>query len=102
MKLFKKTSIVFLIVLSISISAVFFVKSESSGIKDDIDYVYSLTKLFMFKHSIIKNLSEKEARVLYQQKCYRKCHGEEVIRMVLLPPSGWIQVVDRMRAEIGV
>ena len=102
MKFFKKFSIAFLIVLSISIPAIFFATSEGSGIKDDIEYVYSLTKLFMFKHSIIKKLSEKEAQVLYQQKCYRKCHGEDVIKMVLLPPAGWIQVVDKMRGERGV
>src|SRR3989338_3529650 len=76
--------------------------TEKKYNEKNLDYVYSLTKLFMFKHSIIKNLSEKEARVLYQQKCYRKCHGDEVIKMVLLPPAGWIEVVDRMRAEKGV
>ena len=98
----KKILIISLILLSVSIPLLFFATSEGSGIKDDIDYVYSLTKLFMFKHSIIKKLSEKEAQVLYQQKCYRKCHGDEVIKMVLLPPAGWIQVVDKMRVERGV
>ncbi|MBI3600699.1 MAG: hypothetical protein HY097_08680 [Nitrospinae bacterium] len=102
MKPFKKILITSIIILAISIPAVFLVKSEGSGIKDDIDYLYSLTRLLMFRYSVIDKLSEKEAAVLYQQKCYRKCHGEEVIRAAVLPPAGWIQVVDKMRMEKGV
>jgi hypothetical protein len=102
MRNLKKILIISLIVISISVSVVFFAISEVSGIKDDIHYIYSLTKLFMYRHSLIKKLNEKDSRVLYLQKCYRKCHGEEAITRVLLPLGGWIEIVDRMKMQMGV
>jgi hypothetical protein len=102
MSFFKKISIISLIVLSISIPAIFFSRSESSGIRDDIDYLYSLTRILMFRYSLIDTLGEIDTKVLYQQKCYRRCHGEDVIKTAVLPPAGWIQVVDKMRMEKGV
>lgn len=59
-------------------------------------------KLFLFRHSVVRELTEKETFALFNSTCNRGCHSMEVIHEAIHTPFGWAQVVERMSAENDV
>ena len=58
-----------------------------------------MARLELFNRGYIKELGPDDARHVYQKRCYRQCHGESAMITAILSPSGWIQVVERMRMK---
>ncbi len=76
--------------------------SQISGGKEDLQRLKEYAKLFLYNRGFVQSLSPEETYRLYQQKCYRRCHGEAAMITAILPPAGWMQIVERMRVQQGV
>lgn len=59
-------------------------------------------RFFLFRHSIVKELTSEEVSGLFNSTCNRGCHSMEVIHEAIHTSLGWAQLVERMRKENGV
>lgn len=84
------------------LAGLLFAYSKTRGGAEDLKHLEEHAKLVLFRHGLIKTLSQRESYRLYEKKCYRKCHGEAVMITAILPPSGWMQIVERMRVQQDV
>jgi len=92
--------IVFFILLGAA--AAFTLYHSGEGLSSDFATFKHSFRLEMFKRGFIPELSNEETAHLYQNKCYRTCHGEEAMITAVLSTSGWFQVVERMRVKENV
>ena len=76
--------------------------SHTRGGAEDIQRLKEALTLYLFRYGVVESLTPEETQRLYQQKCYRRCHGEAAMITAILPPSGWMQIVERMRVQEGV
>ncbi len=101
MKRILRNLVILILVGTMAIFGFLFAYSKTRGGGEDLKRLGEYSRLFLFRHGIVKSLDEKEIYRLYQQKCYRKCHGEAVMITAVLPPAGWMQIVERMRVQQG-
>ncbi len=93
---------VFAFLAAIALSALFMLYWSGEGIGGDFDSFKRTARLSMFKHNLVKKLGSDDVTYLYQQTCYRRCHGEAAMITAVLSQAGWIQVVERMRLKENV
>jgi len=81
---------------------IYYAYSKTQGGGEDLARLTEFSRVFLFRHGFIKSLNDQEVFNLYQQKCFRQCHGQSVMITVVLPPAGWMQIVERMRVQEGL
>ncbi|MDH5508779.1 MAG: hypothetical protein OEZ32_00300 [Nitrospinota bacterium] len=90
-------------VVALAFAAVALVYLAFYDSREDFDsdartYVRAV-RLELFNLGYIRELGTDDVRYVYQKRCYRQCHGESAMITAILSPSGWIQVVERMRMK---
>jgi len=73
-----------------------------SDMREDATLLQRWSRLRLFNANIVKELKGDDLEYLYKDKCYRRCHGESAMITVVLPPSGWVQILERMRMKENV
>lgn len=71
-------------------------------LREDLSTAAQAVKIELYNRGYVDDLTEQEARYVYQKSCYRKCHGEAAMITAVLSPAGWFQVVERMRLKENV
>ena len=94
----------YLLGLSVAFFLIFYFSFYNSfqDFRNDFDSLKQNARLFLFNTGQIDNLTHDEIRTVYQNNCYRKCHGEAAMITAVLSPAGWFQVVERMRLKENV
>ncbi|MBI3580599.1 MAG: hypothetical protein HY098_00710 [Nitrospinae bacterium] len=87
---------------AIALSALLMLYWSGEGMGGDLDNLKRMARLSMFRHNLVKKLGADDATFLYQQTCYKRCHGEAAMITAVLSQAGWIQVVERMRLKENV
>jgi hypothetical protein len=67
--------------------------------KSDVGAYIQAARVDIFNRGYVKVLASDDVRYVYENRCYKKCHGEAAMITAVLSPSGWFQVVERMRAK---
>ncbi|MBI5185585.1 MAG: hypothetical protein HZA01_07650 [Nitrospinae bacterium] len=102
MKRFLLWSIILAFSCASVLGGIMFAYSRTRAGGEDLGRAREYAKLFLFRRGFVESLDQDEIFRLYQQKCYRRCHGEAAMITVVLPPAGWMQIVERMRVQQGV
>ncbi len=68
------------------------------GPEGKAQYLYSIGRLWFYKHALTDTLSSKERKRLYQSTCTRKCHGSDVIEKTPRTAMEWERIISRMKA----
>jgi hypothetical protein len=95
MRVFTITFCIFLAIVGLASTAGFFILVEP-GTGGRLNVITTQGKLFLFKHSIIKEITEQESQILYKSTCTRKCHSTDVIENKPRTAVEWEWVVARM------
>ena len=102
-KIFKWAIFSLMLVVALAAGAVGLVYSMFYTSRDefaaDIQAYTQAAHLELFNRGYMKELSSEDVRYVYQKRCFRQCHGEAAMITAILSPSGWIQVVERMRMK---
>jgi len=92
---------IFLVVLAF-LGFYFSVYDSNQDFQDDLRSAKQRLRIEMFKHGYIDKVSQEDSRFIYQNSCYRRCHGEAAMITAVLSSAGWFQVVERMRLKENV
>jgi hypothetical protein len=92
---------IFLVVLAF-FGFYFSVYDSNQDFQDDLRNAKQGLRIEMFKRGYIDKVTQDDARYMYQNSCYRRCHGEAAMITAVLSSAGWFQVVERMRLKENV
>jgi len=103
LKILALGSVTVLLILGITLFGLYqMIYTSFDDFQHDFTAAKQNVKLELFTRGYIKELSRVDTRNLYQNKCYRQCHGESAMITAVLSPAGWTQVVERMRVKENV
>jgi hypothetical protein len=66
------------------------------------EYLYTMGKLLLFRHSIVKEITSQESKLLFKSTCDRKCHSFDVIERARHTRKEWTGIVRRMQEANGL
>ena len=66
------------------------------------EYLYTMGKLLLFRHSVVKEITSQESELLFKSTCDRKCHSFNVIERARHTRKEWTGIVRRMQEANGV
>jgi len=94
----------YLLLLCVAFFIIFYFSFYNSiqDFRNDFNSARQSARLLLFNAGYVKDLTQDEVRTVYQNNCYRKCHGEAAMITAVLSPAGWFQVVERMRLKENV
>ena len=95
MKPFIITTCLFLAIIGLASTAGLFILIEP-GTEGRLHHITRAGKLFLYKHAMIDDLSQPEAKTLYRTSCTKKCHSTDVIEKTPRTAVEWEWVVARM------
>jgi len=61
------------------------------------EFIYTKTRLALFRHTGLNTLKEGDERLLYESSCARKCHSRDVVERTRHTAREWESVLQRMR-----
>lgn len=101
-KLFSWLAGALFLLIMIAIGLYLLVYDSRAEFMEDYNSARRWATLKLYNVGYVNELSHKEVRHLYQQKCYRQCHGEAAMITAVLTDAGWFQIVERMRVKENV
>ncbi len=90
------------IVAGLTVVAYFTFYSSFKDFQTDLNIGKRAIRLALFNKGLIPEITDSDVRYIYQKRCYRQCHGDAAMITAVLSPSGWFQVVERMRVKENV
>ena len=59
--------------------------------------ISSVGRMMLFRYGIVKSITPKDERFIFEYNCSKRCHSRDVIDRANHTPFEWAAVVDRMR-----
>ena len=97
MRLYAISACIFLALVGLVSAIGFFILVEP-GTNGRLAYLTSAGKIFLYKHAVIDELSDRDAQILYRSNCTRKCHSTDVIETKPRTAVEWEWIVARMNS----
>ncbi|MBI5682603.1 MAG: hypothetical protein HZC45_05505 [Deltaproteobacteria bacterium] len=96
MKQFFTAFVIFAFFISATAIVLFLFFVDTSPVSKG-EFIYTKTRLALFRHTGLNTLKEGDERLLYESSCARKCHSRDVVERTRHTAREWEAVIQRMR-----